>query len=117
MAEPLAIDGGTGGGAPTGAELDLRIAEVVRRLLAGARRSELIAFAAQEWGISARSTDRLLAAAREQLRQDWDRERSDLLVDLLGRLDSLEREARKAGAYAVSLGAINSLARLAQLHR
>lgn len=112
---PVAIDGDNDRGSPTAAEIDQRVAVVVKMLLEGSRRSQLIAHGATEWGVSSRTIDRYIAAARQQLRSDWEIDRTDMLCDLFTRLDTLERQARKAGAYAVSLGAINSLARIAQV--
>lgn len=65
------------------ATLELRVAQVVRLLLNGATRSDVIAHAADHWGLSSRQVDRLLAAARLQIKSDWDRERQPLSSEML----------------------------------
>lgn len=113
----MAIDGDTEGGAATAAEVDLRIARVVKMIISGSRRSDLIAFGATEWGVSSRTIDRYIASARAEIRQDWELERTDMLAATLTRLSELEALARKSGQLSVALGAINAMARLAQLQR
>jgi hypothetical protein len=68
------------------ATIELRVAQVVRLLLNGANRSDVLAHAAEHWGLSSRQTDRLLAAARQQVCLDWDAERSVLSSQLLAEM-------------------------------
>lgn len=70
----------------TTAAVEARTAAVVRLLLSGGTRSDVIAHAADHWGLSSRQVDRLLAAARLQIKSDWDRERPPLSSDTLMRL-------------------------------
>ncbi len=112
---PVAIDGSTDRGPCTAAEVELRVAVIVGLLLQGSRRSELLTHAANVWGVSVRQTDRYIAAAREQIREDWQLDRVDMLAHTLSSLAELQREARKAGQLSVALGCINSMARLVQL--
>lgn len=68
------------------ATVQLRISQVVRMLVAGAARREVLQHAAEHWGLSSRQTDRLLAAARQQVCLDWDAERSVLSSQLLAEM-------------------------------
>jgi len=81
----------------------------------GGRRSDCIRFAAENWGVGARTCDEYLRVAREMLKADWDIERPQMVADLLSQCATLQQEARQAGQYHIALGAINTAAKLAQL--
>ena len=81
----------------------------------GGRRSDCIRYAEENWGIKASACDRYLAAARDQLKADWDIERPQMVADLLSQCSTLQMEARRAGQFHIALGAINTAAKLAQL--
>jgi len=49
----------------------------------------VVDFCRQTWGLSPGSADRLLALARQQIRSDWDKERPQVIADLLGQLSTL----------------------------
>ncbi len=72
----------------------------------------MVDFCRQTWGLSPGSADRLLALARQQIRSDWDKERPQVIADLLGQLSTLQQDARDAGNYAAALGCINAAARI-----
>lgn len=91
-----------------------RLAAIGALLLHGASRREVLELTAT-WGISTRSADRLLAAARAQIVADWEIERPQLTAELLGQLSTLEQQAREVGALGVALACINARARLAGL--
>lgn len=114
MTDLVAIDGEDRGG-PTAVEIDLRVAEIVKLMLDGARRGQLIAHGAAQWGVSSRTIDRYIAAARAEIRADWEVGRVDALAALLSRLAELESLARKSGQLSVALGCLNAQARLAQI--
>ncbi len=97
----------------TAATLDTRTTEVVRLLAEGGTRRDVLALCADEWGFSSRSADRLLAAARQQIRSDWDIERPQMIAELLSRLSEIQQESRRTGRLGVALAAINASARLA----
>jgi len=66
-------------------------------------------------GVSHRTTDRLVAAARADWVRGWNVERIEMLALLLARLDRVFREAMEAKNHGAALGAVNSAAKLAQL--
>lgn len=99
----------------TQAETDQRIRQFVQIIANGGRRSDCIQYASKKWGVSDRTADSYLAAARDQLRADWDLERPQMIADLLSQCSTLQLEARKAKQYHIALGAINTAARLARL--
>lgn len=99
----------------TKAETELRVAEFVRIVASGGRRSDCMRYAADQWGVSERTIDKYLALARDQIRADWDLERPQMVADLLSQCATLQQEARAKGQYHIALGAINTAAKLAQL--
>lgn len=99
----------------TKAETELRVAEFVRIVASGGRRSDCVRYAADQWGVSERTIDKYLALARDQIRADWDLERPQMVADLLSQCATLQQEARAKGQYHIALGAINTAAKLAHL--
>ena len=97
------------------AAMDMRINRIARLLANGGTRSDCMQYAAKEWGIGARSTDTLIARARDILRDDWEIDRRTFTAELLSQLASLQKESRKNGQGHIALGCINSAAKLAQL--
>ena len=99
----------------TQAETELRIRKFVQIIANGGRRSDCLQYASKKWGVTDRTADNYLAAARDQLRADWDLERPQMIADLLSQCSTLQLEARKAKQFHIALGAINTAARLAKL--
>lgn len=97
------------------AEKEMRIKKFAQIIATGGRRSDCCRYAAEKWGVDSRTVDRYLAAARDQIRADWDLERPQMIADLLSQCSTLQLEARKAKQYHIALGAINTAAKLAQL--
>lgn len=96
-------------------EIDQRVAQFVRIIANGGRRTDCCRHAAETWGVDERTADRYLAKAREQIRADWDLQRPQMVADLLSQAATLQQEARAAGQLHIALGAINTAARLAQI--
>jgi hypothetical protein len=99
----------------TQAETELRIRKFAQIIANGGRRSDCIRYASERWGVTDRTVENYLAAARDQMRADWDLERPQMIADLLSQCSTLQLEARKAKQYHIALGAINTAARLAKL--
>lgn len=99
----------------TKAETEMR-AQIFARIIAnGGRRSDCLRHAAENWGVSERTSDDYLSMARDQLRADWDLQRPQMVADLLSQCATLQQEAREKGHLHIALGAINTAARLAQI--
>jgi len=100
----------------TAAEKEYRINRVARLLSNGAVRSEVLQYAASEWGVKTRTTDDYIAGARELLKADWDIDRRTFTAELMSQLASLQKECRKNGNQAhVALGCINTMAKIAHI--
>ncbi len=100
---------------PTAAT-EARLQAVESLLLEGAGRRDVVAHARAEWGLAPRSADRLLALARQRIREHWATTgRDDLAALLLEQLQTLHWEARQRGDLPAALGALNLQARLCGL--
>ncbi len=71
--------------------------------------------AREAWGVSHRTADRLVAAARAELIRGWHLERTEMLALSLARLDAVFRGAVASGIYNDAVALLDSRARLAML--
>jgi hypothetical protein len=110
---PVAKDGAEGGGGA--AHTLARSQQVASWLVEGLSTAEVHHRARETWGVSHRSADRLVAAARAELIRGWDVERHEMIALLLTRLDTVFREAMASKNHGAALGAINAAAKLAKL--
>lgn len=97
------------------AERELRIRRLGTILANGGRRSDCIAYARDNWGIKEAATDNILKVVYERFRRDWDKERPQMIAELLSQCATLQMEARKQNQLHIALGAINTAARIARL--
>jgi hypothetical protein len=107
-------DGGAEGG--RGAAHNVaRSQQVARWLVEGLSNAEVHHRARETWGVSHRTTDRLLKAGRAELMAGWDIERDSMIALLLSRLVSVFAAAMAEKNFNAALGCINAQARLAKL--
>jgi hypothetical protein len=99
----------------TRAETQYRASRLARIIASGGKRSDCVRYAAETWGVSERSVDKYIGIARQQIREDWAHDTTQMLADLLSQTSSLHMEARKAGQLHIALGCINTMAKLAKL--
>ena len=71
--------------------------------------------ARETWGVSHRTADRLVAAARADLVRGWNVQRHEMVPLLLARLDTVFREAMSAKNHGAALGSVNAAAKLSKL--
>ena len=109
----VAKDGAEGGGGP--AHNTARSQQVARWLVEGCSTAEVHHRARETWGVSHRTADRLVAAARAVLIRGWDVERHEMIALLLSRLDMVFREAMATKNHGAALGAVNAAAKLSKL--
>jgi hypothetical protein len=88
-----------------------QIHEVVRLISKGGTRSEVLALVTGDWGLSVRTADRLIAAARKEFAECWNIERPELLAQLLSQAQGLAVEARRAGNHQAALAALRTIAK------
>ena len=92
-----------------------RVQQLERILATGGNTAACYQHSREHWGLGDRQTRRLVAMARESIRQDWEIERPQMIAELLSQLSTLEMEAREKGQLAVAFGCINTMARLCRL--
>ena len=96
-------------------EIDIRVQKLSRIIARGGRRSDCLRYARENWGVSEGTVDNYLKKAREDIKQDWDMERPQMIADFLAQLSTLQMEARSSGQFNIALGCINTAAKLADL--
>lgn len=93
----------------------LRTQQVVRWLVEGYSRPEILQAAAEQWSLSHRQSDRLIGMARAEIVAAWQVERPELTAVLLSRSDAVYRAAMACSNYNAAAAAIAQQARLAKL--
>ena len=99
----------------TNQEKEWRIGRVAALKARNVPTSEAVAYMAREWGESTRQAMRYISWANEVIDKDWDIDRRQLTAELLAQLTSLAQETRKTNQPSVTLGCINSIARIARI--
>lgn len=90
----------------TRVEVERRTEIVLRMLVSCKRRSEIAAYAAEEWGIKPETADDYIARARKLLREDYAIERSDFIASKLGVLDKVTQLAMESGQLNAVIGSL-----------
>ena len=96
----------------TKAEVQRRTEEVVRMLVGCKRKSEIHAYARDEWGVCRQTADEYVARAREVLRDDYSQERADFLTSKLGVLEQIVISAMESNQHSNAIGAVRLMAEL-----
>ena len=77
--------------------------------------SECLVYMKREWGIERCQGYKYIGWANEVTAKDWDIDRRQFTADLMAQLATLAQDARKSNQPQVALGAINTMARMAQI--
>jgi len=97
------------------AEMVQRV-DAVRRLKAsGATRSDIMQFAAREWGVAPRTVDNYIGKANQQIIEDFSVDRQQYTADLLEILHRVMKEGQKSNQLGAVCNAIAQAAKLAKL--
>jgi hypothetical protein len=99
----------------TAAEKQFRTMRFARMIANGATRSDLLQYGAQEWGLSSRMVDEYRAFAMKELEADWNLDRQAYAAVLLSQLNIVHKKSMEGGNLAVTLGCINTAAKIAKL--
>ena len=99
----------------TAAEKQFRVQRFARMLANGATRSDLAQYAAQEWGVKIRQVDEYVAEARQFLQEDYNLDRQAFAAILLAQLNVVHKKSMEQNNLSVTLGAINTAAKIAKL--
>ena len=99
----------------TKVDKQLRIAQFVRMISHGHVNSELVAYAATEWGVKDTMAREYIREAREVIIADVDQDRRDVVAEMLATSKTVIKEALAKGEYNNALGAMNLITRLGGL--
>jgi len=99
----------------TAAEKQYRTMRFARMIANGATRSDLLQYGAQEWGLSHRMVDEYRSSAMKELQADWNLDRQAYAAVLLSQLNIVHKKSMEGGNLAVTLGCINTAAKIAKL--
>ena len=99
----------------TAAEKQFRTMRFARMIANGATRSDLLQYGAQEWGLSSRMVDEYRSFAMKELEEDWNFDRQAYAAVLLSQLNIVHKKSMEGGNLAVTLGCINTAAKIAKL--
>ena len=101
----------------TKVDKQLRIAQFVRMISHGHVNSELVAYAATEWGVKDTMARAYIREAREVIIADVDQDRRDVVAEMLATSKTVIKEALAKGEYNNALGAMNLITRLGGLEQ
>ena len=93
----------------------LRIAQFVRMISSGCVNSELMQYAASEWGLSERRSREYIKEAREVIVADINQDRQAVVAELMHGAHTVWKQAVAEGQYSNALGAMNLITRLGGL--
>ena len=96
-------------------EKEWRINRVAALKARNVPNSECVLYMTREWGIDRRQAYRYIEFANEVTAKDWDIDRRQFTADLMSQLATLAQDARKSNQPHVALGAINTMAKMAQI--
>ena len=97
-------------------EKKFRIARITRMMANGATRQDLVQYGAQEWGLSKRRIDEMIAEARKELEEDYNLDRQAFTALLLSQLSVSQKKAMEESNLQAALGCINTAAKLAKIY-
>ena len=90
----------------TNAEVTLRVNTVYGLLCDGKSRGDIQQFGAENWKLSIRQIDELIARARAALDKDAELTRPAFLAEVLGRLRNYEQQAARRGQLMVATNCV-----------
>ena len=96
----------------TATETKFRVDAVYKLLSEAQSRTQIVQFAANEWGVSDRQADTYIQRARELLTADADMARPAWLAEALQRLRTYEQAAASRGQYQTAISSLTLQAKL-----
>lgn len=102
-------------GRSTKAVKEYRVQKLARMMAQGANQMDCVQYVMQEWGLSQSSGKRLYREALEQVREIWTLDRADFAALLLQQINDLHKKTSQRQNDSVTLGCINTAAKIARL--
>ena len=107
--------GKTGVKRATRAVVEYRINRAARMMAQGASQADVVAYAVQEWGLSKSQGKRIWREAITEVKETWQINRDEFAALLLAQLNDLHKKTSTRQNDSVTLGCINSAAKIARL--
>ena len=99
----------------TSAQIEERVNKVFQLQVRGHLRQEILQYASENWGVSARTADHYIQKSKQLSRENWDIERQDLLANLLDKYQRVYRQAVENNQLSTALGCLNAMGKAAQI--
>lgn len=99
----------------TRAVKEYRVNKLARMMAQGASQQDCIQYVVAEWGLTVSSGKRLYREALDEVREIWSLDRADFAALLLQQLNDLHKKTSQRQNDSVTLGCINSAAKIARL--
>ena len=90
----------------TKVEIQDRVETVLRMLIDCKRRSEIVIYSRENWGVGTAMTDQYIERARKLLREDYAQERADFIASKLGVLEKIINASMETNQNSNAVGAI-----------
>jgi len=94
---------------------EYRVNRAARMMAQGASQSDICDYAVQEWGLSRSSGKRIWRDAMTEVKESWTYDRTDFAALLLQQLNDLHKKSQSRQNDSVTLGCINTAAKIARL--
>jgi hypothetical protein len=112
---PKRKDGKENAARASAAEKAYRYNRLFQLIRNGGTAHDCVRFAVNTWGISEHTARKYIPEVRALVKKDFEVDRAQFAAELMAQASSIQMEARRSGNLAVALGAVNALAKLADL--
>jgi hypothetical protein len=102
-------------GKATKAEVNYRVAKVIRLLANGVQRPDILEYARKEWNISRASTDTLIRLAKDEIKESINEQRDEFLARKIYQLEDVLMKAAKRENHNAMIGCIRLQCEIAQI--
>ena len=99
----------------TKAVMEYRIAKVARMMGQGATQADICQFASQEWGLSRSQGKNLWKHAMTEVKENWSIDRDEFAALILQQVNALLKKTNERQNDSVTLGCLNTAAKIAKL--
>jgi len=99
----------------TKAVMEYRIQKVARMMGQGATQADIVQYAKAEWGLSYSQGRRLWREAMTEVKENWSIDRDEFAALILQQVNALLKKTNERQNDAVTLGCLNTAAKIAKL--
>ena len=92
-----------------------RINRLTRMCAQGASQQDIVQYCGQEWGLSVRHSREYYRECIKEIKESWELDRAEFAALLLQQLNDLHKKTSTRQNDSVTLGCINSAAKIARL--